>query len=142
MSETDFDRFVETYRQALQEFVRGNHGPVAELTSERDDVTLANPLGPPHRGPTEVRRAGDAAAANFTGGSMQFEEVSRYATADLGYVVELERTEVRLAGSEEMARISLRVTVIFRREGDAWKVVHRHADPMTAARPISAIVET
>src|SRR5262249_48920686 len=58
------------------------------------------------------------------------------------YIVQLERSEVRLAGSEDMARISLRVTMIFRREGNTWKVVHRHADPITTARPITTAIET
>jgi ketosteroid isomerase-like protein len=70
------------------------------------------------------------------------EEVSRYSTPDLGYVVQIERTDARLPGSDEMAPISLRVTMIFRREGDSWKLVHRHADPITTPRPISTAVET
>ena len=29
---------------------------------------------------------------------------------------------------------ALRVTNVFRLEGDAWKLVHRHADPITSPR--------
>ena len=82
------------------------------------------------------------AAANLTGGSVRFEEVSRYATPDLAYVVWLEPSEVQLAESGDMVRISLRVTMIFRREEDTWKVAHRHADPITTARPITTAVES
>ena len=51
-------------------------------------------------------------------------------------------TQARLPGSEDMARIALRVTMIMRREGDTWKVAHRHADPITTPRPISTAVDT
>ncbi len=88
-----------------------------------------------------VEKAIDDAAAHFTGGSVDVEEVSRYASADLGYVVQLERQKAQLAGREDTVPISLRATMIFRREGDAWKVVHRHADPITTARPITTTIE-
>ena len=141
MSQHDFDGVVEAYRQSLEAFFKGDPRQVQALYSRRDDVTLANPLGPPRRGWADVEKAIDEAAAHFTDGSAQFEEVSRYATSDLGYIVQLERTEVRLAGSEDMKPSSLRVTMIFRREGDTWTVVHRHADPITTARPISTVLE-
>ena len=142
MSQSDFDGVIEAYRQALDAFLMGDPQSVLEFFSRRDDVTLANPLGPPHRGRADVEKAVEEAAANFKGGSNRFEEVSRYSTPDLGYIVQLERSEVRLSGSEDMARISLRVTMIFRREGNTWKVVHRHADPITTARPITTAIET
>jgi ketosteroid isomerase-like protein len=141
VSPSDFDGVIAAYRQALQEFAKGDPRPVAELFSRRDDVTLANPLGPPRLGWADVQKAIEAAAANFAGGSVDFEEVSRYATPDLGYVVQLERQEAQLAGREDKARISLRVTMVFRREGETWKVAHRHADPITTARPITTIIE-
>jgi ketosteroid isomerase-like protein len=124
--------------------LEGDPEPVVKLFSRRDDVTLANPLGPPRRGPTEVENAIRQAAGNFKVGSghCHFEDVSRYATPDRGDVVHLERVGARLAGSETLSPISLRVTMIFRGEDDAWKVAHRHADPITTARPITSAIET
>ena len=142
MSHHDFDSAVASYRQALDAFLKGNPGPVLEHFSQRDDVTLANPLGPARLGRADVEKAIGQAAANFEDGHMRFEEVSRYATADLGYVIWLERGEVQLVGTDRMAPSSLRVTMIFRREGDTWKVAHRHADPITTDRPASIVLET
>ena len=143
MSQSDFDGAVEAYRQALEPYVKGDARAVTEFFSRREDVTLANPLGPPRRGPAEVDEAIAAGAANLTSGSVRrVEEVSRYSTPDLGYVVQLERTQARLPGSDDMTPFALRVTMIFRREGDTWKVAHRHADPITTARPISTVMET
>jgi ketosteroid isomerase-like protein len=139
---SDFDGVIEAFRQALVQYVKGDPRRVLELFSERDDVTLANPLGPPRRGPAEVGRVAAEAAAHLRDGSPpHFEEISRFGTSDLGYVVQIERTEARVAGSENLAQIALRVTMIFRREGATWKVVHRHADPITTARPIMTIIQ-
>jgi ketosteroid isomerase-like protein len=142
MSERDFDAAIEAYREALQSFVRGDPKDVLSHYSQRDDVTLANPLGPPRRGSVEVGRAAEEAAANFQSGSVEFEEVSRYATPDLGYVVQLERSDVQMVGSQDVRRSSLRVTMVFRREEGGWKVAHRHADPITSAQPVTAILES
>jgi ketosteroid isomerase-like protein len=96
-----------------------------------------------------VRKAALEAGANFQEGgpvrfeevSSRFEEVSRYATPDLAYVVQVERHEGRLAGSGDKVAISLRVTMIFRPEDGTWKIVHRHADPITTPRPVSTAIE-
>ena len=75
MSQEELDDVIETYREALQAFPKGDPGPVLELFSRRDDVTLANPLGPPCLGRADVEAASEAAAANFTDGSMQLRGV-------------------------------------------------------------------
>jgi ketosteroid isomerase-like protein len=142
-SEGDFDTAVEAFRQALAPYLKGDPDPVMELVSRRDDVTLANPLGPPRRGPADVDEAIAEGAAVLRDGSVRrIEEVSRYSTPDLGYVVQIERTQARLAGSENMSPIALRVTMIFRREGDTWRVAHRHADPITTPRQVSTTIES
>lgn len=141
MDDRDFDGAIQAYRRALGTFVKGDPREVMELFSRREDVTLANPLGPPRRGRVDVERAVSEAAANFVGGSVRFEEVSRYSTSDLGYVVQLERCDVQFAGSDGVIPSSLRATMVFRREGDSWRVAHRHADPITTARPISTVID-
>ena len=73
---------------------------------------------------------------------MQFERVSAFATVDLAYTVEIERySGVKLGGADDRVDHALRVTTIFRREPDGWKIAHRHADPITTARGPESLVE-
>ena len=149
MPEDDLDAAITAFRDALRSYVRGDPAPAMGFFSGRDDVTLANPLGPPLRGPSAVMDGGVRGAESFrAGGSLRFvdvsttfEEVSRYASEDLGYVVQIERHEGRLADHQEEIVVALRVTLIFRREENAWKIVHRHADPITTPRSIDTTVQ-
>jgi len=137
------DAIVEESHRALDAFFKGDANPVKPLFSRRDDVTLANPFGPPRRGWAEVEETMEAAAANYRDGAVVgFEEVSRYATPELAYVVEVEHYQVKVGGSDEVTPVSLRCTTILRRESDGWKIVHRHADPITAARPAESVIPT
>jgi hypothetical protein len=43
----DLNGVLERFKQAGNEFVKGNPKPVQELFSHKEDVTLANPFGPP-----------------------------------------------------------------------------------------------
>jgi ketosteroid isomerase-like protein len=139
----DFDSAVEGYRRALGPFMTGDPTPATQFFSSRSDVTLANPLGPPRRGPADVAEGIALAAAQLSGGCvLGFEELSRYSTPDLGYIIQIERAQARLSGSTDMSPIALRVTMIFRREGDVWKVAHRHADPITTPRSIATVIDT
>src|SRR5205085_2543887 len=96
---------------------------------------------PPVRGWAEVERATDRAVSQLREGEpVRFERISEYATQDLGYILWIERTRVKMGGSDEMRPTSLRVTTIFRREDGDWRIIHRHADPITAPRPIESIV--
>ena len=137
----DFDLAIQETRHALNAFVRGDPTPILSIFSERDDVVLANPFGPPRRGRIEVEKATEQAAALFRDGTCRYEEISRYVTPELGYIHELERAEAKAGGSDEFSVVSLRVTMIYRREGETWKIVHRHADPITAPRPLDSIIE-
>ena len=135
-SPESFEQAVEASHRALDEIARGNLDAFMALYTDREDATVGNPFGPPARGRDEIEQAGRRAAANYREGrAIEFENVSTYVTGDLGYTFEIERFETKLAGADELTLVSLRVTSIYRREGPRWKLVHRHADPITTVRP-------
>ena len=57
------DELLDRYHRAADAFSRGDPGPVKELYSEADDVTLANPFGPARRGREAVLGALDYASS-------------------------------------------------------------------------------
>lgn len=59
----------------------------------------------------------------------QNEIIAAEARGDLAYTVALEHSECSINGVPAVP-YRLRVTTIFRREAGAWKVVHRHGDPL------------
>jgi hypothetical protein len=56
----DVHELIEQYYRAQGEFLRGNPELVKDLFSRREDVTLANPYGPPVRGFDEVAKTIEA----------------------------------------------------------------------------------
>jgi ketosteroid isomerase-like protein len=62
-------------------------------------------------------------------------------TAELAYVVEIERGEAKIGGSEDITPWALRATMIYRPEEGTWKVVHRHADPITTPQPAESVIQ-
>jgi ketosteroid isomerase-like protein len=138
----DVDQLIEQYHLGIDEFLKGNPEPVGKLHSRREDVTLANPYGPPVRGLEQVLKAEEhAASGRRDGKTIGFEIVSKYVTAELAYVVQLEHLEAKVGGSEDITPYSLRSTMIFRPEDDEWRVVHRHADPITTAQPAESVIQ-
>jgi ketosteroid isomerase-like protein len=137
----DLAQVVEQYHRALEAYAGGDADPVMRLFSRRDDVTLANPLGPPVRGWDRLDEAARRAGAQVREGvDNHFERISEFATADLGYIVEI-RARAKLGGAAERVPFALRITTIFRREDGEWRIVHRHADPISAPRPIESVAE-
>ena len=93
----DVDELIEQYR-AQGEFLKGNPEPVKDLFSHREDVTLANPYGPPVRGWDEVAKTIEYAASLRSDGTfLGWQIVAKYVTAELAYVVQIERARPRLA---------------------------------------------
>jgi ketosteroid isomerase-like protein len=122
--------------------MKGNPEPAKKLFSHRHDVTLANPRGVVAHGWKQVAEAMERAASSRRDGeATSFEIVEKYVTPELAYVVELERLRGKFGGREDIAPYDLRVTMIFRPEEDTWKVVHRHADPITTAQPIESVLQ-
>jgi ketosteroid isomerase-like protein len=138
----DFDEVLEQYHQALDEFMKGNPESAKKLFSHRDNVTLANPFGPVAHGWAQVAEAMERAASHYRDGEATgFENVAKYVTPELAYLVEIEQLKAKVGGSENIAPLALRVTSILRPEESTWKVVHRHADPITSSQPPESVIQ-
>jgi len=138
----DIDLTIEQYHQALDEFVKGNPEPVLKIFSQREDVSLANPLGPTALGRKQVVETAERAASYLQDGQpMRFETIVKVVTPDIAFTVHTERTMAKLVGRQDFAPIVLRVTTIFRLEDGAWKIVHRHADPIVTQQPVDSILQ-
>jgi ketosteroid isomerase-like protein len=136
------DQLIEQYYRAQRQFLRGNPEPVKNLFSQREDVTLANPYGPPVRGFDEVAKAVEHAASLRSDGTfVEWQIVAKYVSAELAYVVQIERAEAKIGAREDIAPIAVRSTMIFRPEEGEWKIVHRHADPITTAQPAESVIQ-
>jgi ketosteroid isomerase-like protein len=138
----DVDKLIEQYYRAQREFLRGNPETVKDLFSQREDVTLANPYGPPVRGWDEVAKTIEHAASLRSDGEfLEWQIVAKHVTAELAYVVQIERAEAKIGAREDLTPLAVRSTMIFRPEDGEWKVAHRHADPITTPQPAESVIQ-
>jgi ketosteroid isomerase-like protein len=139
----DVDQLIEQYYLAQGEFLKGNPESVKNLFSRREDVTIANPYGPPVRGWDEVAKSVEHGASLRSDGEfVGWQIAAKYVSAELAYVVEIERLEAKIGAREDITTpYAVRATMIFRPEDGEWKVVHRHADPITTAQPAESVIQ-
>ena len=138
----DFEPALEQYHRCLEELVKGNPEPYKAMYSRRDEITLANPFGPPFRGWAEVSAAADRAAAVYRDGEIpSIENFAKVVTSELAYLLEIERFRAKIGGGSEPLQVALRTTTVLRREDGAWKIVHRHADSITTPRPPESVIQ-
>jgi len=128
----DVDEFVASVVPRMVEEVRALHsGDVARRTalwSHEDPLTLFG-AELSRRGWDELQPAFEWLADSFSGStSIEYDVLAAGVSGDLGYVVAIERSVAACRGAAPRT-YALRVTTIFRREGGAWKIVHRHGDP-------------
>ena len=65
----------------------------------------------------------------FKSGEATLEVIQTYASGDLAVLVAVERQHGEV-GDYPPQDWSLRVTLVFRREGSDWRLAHRHADAL------------
>ena len=138
----DAESVIERSHLAWGDFVKGDPQPVLRLFSHQDDVTVGNPFGPFVRGWGQVSETVAKAATLYRDGEVTgFERVATYATADLACIVEVERYRAKVSGRDELSPVALRVTSVVRREDDGWRIVNRHADPITTGRSPESVIQ-
>ena len=133
---------VELWSAAARAYVNGDLPTYAGLARHGEDYTLM----PPYGGPTVLgyqptEEGIETTSRFFAGpGTATWETQATYAAGDLAVLVGIERQRGVVDGRPEQDW-SLRLTLVFRRVGDRWQIVHRHADPLVRAIPFDHLAE-
>jgi ketosteroid isomerase-like protein len=129
-SDDELAGLVRQQAEAASAFMRGDMTRYLELIKHADDYTLMAPFGgEPRHGFDESPEYKAELERYFTDGDAELELVQSYASGELAVLVVIERQHGRVGGLPDQDW-SLRVTLVFRREGAGWQLVHRHADPL------------
>lgn len=130
--------FLSQWEEAQKRFINGDPTFWKANSSHRDDVTIFGAFGGyGEKGWSQVGSRYDWASSQYGTGeaTMKAEYLNITENGDLGITVAIERQEgARVGNQQSPARRALRVTQIFRKEDGAWKLLHRHADPLIEKR--------
>jgi ketosteroid isomerase-like protein len=132
---------LDQVKAAVRQFATGDPSAYKACWSQADDVTICGGWGAYERGWEQVGPRIDWAAARWRGGHTDFVPLALAASGDLAYTVWIEQGDARLEGLDEFRPIALRVTNIYRREGNTWKIIHRHADALMDKIAATAVLQ-
>lgn len=125
---------VQSAREAARAYVSGDVDLYLDLVHHARGFTLLPPFGGPVSAHDDRRaelRSWDG--TGITGGDAELDHVETHAWGDTVVLVMIERQHGQPAGLPARD-LSVRVTHVYRRLGDEWQLVHRHADPLVRPR--------
>jgi len=129
----DHDEFLAWVETALHDaelaLHNGDPAPRRAVWSRNEPVSVLGAWRSA-RGLGEVDELFTSLGRTFSGcTSFAIEVLASDVVGDLAYTAGFEHTSATVDGEERA--YTLRVTQVYRREGGAWKVAHRHADTVT-----------
>jgi ketosteroid isomerase-like protein len=128
LADSEWATFIAKLEAAEYQFVQGHPAAFKALWSHSDDVSICGAFGGVESGWDKVASRLDWASSQFSDGTRSREEIKSAVGADLAYIVQTEHIRFRVPGRPEHSTLDLRVTMVFRREADGWRIVHRQAD--------------
>lgn len=127
--------------EALRKILNGDPTGYAALFADREDITLGNPFGPFGKGRAAVLKNLNNASTKYTDGSVVgVDRVAVYGDGNIVVLVEVEHDRAKLGNSADFKEFAARVTSVYEKIGKQWKLVHRHADPITTPRPAESML--
>ena len=135
ITDADLTALVARMDEAAAAYIRGDVHHYLSLFEHPDDYTLMPPYGGDTRHGFTLTEEGAAEASRyFASGEASLDVEASYVSGDLAVLVAVERQHGEVGGLPDQDW-SLRVTLVFRRAGDGWQLVHRHADPLVREIP-------
>jgi ketosteroid isomerase-like protein len=141
ITDAELTELVQRMDEAAGAFITGDIDHYLSLFDHADDYTLMGPTGGEtvHGFDSSEERL-EQFRRYFTAGEARLEVAQTYVSGDLAVLVAVERQH-GVVGSTPDQDWSLRVTLVLRRAGDRWNLVHRHADALVHEIPWSHLAE-
>ncbi len=141
IDDRELAELLDRMSDAASAYIRGDIRRYLALFDHPDDYSLM----PPYGGETSVgyhptESDLEATSRFFAWGEATLEVQHTYTSGDLVVLVAVERQHGEVGGYADQDW-SLRVTIVFRRAGDRWQIVHRHADPLVEEIPFADFAE-
>ncbi|MBF6059216.1 nuclear transport factor 2 family protein [Nocardia terpenica] len=142
----DVQTAINEAHHALTELVAGNADSTRKTYWHTEHATLFGAYGGYDTGWSALSRRLDAISPLVADGSdssshVTVQTLAAGASGDLAYTVELERHVHPSAGAaaQDTTEIqTLRVTQVYQRAQGTWKLIHRHADPLSNIQDVLA----
>jgi ketosteroid isomerase-like protein len=141
ITEHELAELVGRVDEAAAAYIRGDIDRYLELIEHAEDYTLMPPYGGDTRhGYTYTPEGAAETSRFFASGAARLELQQSYVSGALAVLVAVERQHGEVGGLPDQDW-SLRVTLVFRRVGEGWELVHRHADGLVRQIPFERFAQ-
>lgn len=141
ITEQDLAALVRLHTEANAAWMVGDARGFLDILPLAGDVTLMTAFGgAPSRSFDASPERLERLRRFFRNGTLEVETVAAYAAGDLAVLALVERSEAEVGGLPRQAW-ALRVTMVYRREADGWRLVLRHADPLRGGIEVEEAAE-
>jgi len=118
---------ADAFYAAGNQMLAGDLSGFEAIWSEADDISHLGPTGALCSGRAAVMEEFAKEATMGFEGTLVADDRRFVESAEIGYMVCVERTNGMTKAGEEI-KVDIRATTIFRKEAGHWRVVHHHTD--------------
>lgn len=129
-TEDEVRKASETFYAALNRMGNGEKGAMTDVWSHGAAVTAMHPIGGRTMGWDSLRDSFDQVAGMASDATIGLRDQFIQVLGDMAYELGVEHGEFKMAG--QPVSLEQRVTNIYKREAEGWKLVHHHTDPSPA----------
>ncbi len=124
---------ADEFYQALNAMFKGDIKPMKGVWSHADDVVYMGPGGSIKVGWDKVLKDWESQAARKLGGKVMPKDVHFTVGEHIAVMYALESgNNTNIDGRNE--KVAIRVTNLFRKEGNAWKMIGHHTDLLSGIK--------
>ena len=111
---------------AMNRMLNGDAVPLAEIWSHGTAVSAMHPIGGRQVGWESVRESFAQVAKLASDGQVELKDQLVHVAGEMAYELGVEHGHFKLGGHH--VSVDFRVTNIYQREKEGWKIVHHHTD--------------